>query len=80
MTLEQKIKMALVFKGMTQADLARAIGTTPQAFNQRLKTERFTKEELEKMIAPSSYTGICSVLARELADKAEAKAKMMTEK
>ena len=39
-----------------------------------------TKEELEKMIAPSSYTGICSVLARELADKAEAKAKMMTEK
>ena len=40
----------------------------------------FTKEELEKMIAPSSYTGICSVLARELADKAEAKAKMMTEK
>lgn len=49
MTLEQKIKMALVFKGMTQADLARAIGTTPQAFNQRLKTERFTKEELEKI-------------------------------
>jgi adenylosuccinate lyase len=40
----------------------------------------FTKEELEKMIAPSSYTGICNVLARELADKAEAKAKMMTEK
>ena len=39
----------------------------------------FTKEELEKMIAPSSYTGICSVLARELADKAEDKAKMMTE-
>ena len=39
-----------------------------------------TKEELEKMIAPSSYTGICSVLARELADKAEDKAKMMTEK
>ena len=37
-------------------------------------------KELEKMIAPSSYTGICSVLARELADKAEAKAKMMTEK
>ena len=43
-------------------------------------TAMFTKEELEKMIAPSSYTGICSVLARELADKAEAKAKMMTEK
>ena len=48
-----------------------------------LKNELFTHvsaEELEKMIAPSSYTGICSVLARELADKAEAKAKMMTEK
>ena len=44
------------------------------------KKYMFTKEELEKMIAPSSYTGICSVLARELADKAEAKAKMMTEK
>lgn len=24
----------------------------------------FTKEELEKMIAPSSYTGICSVLGQ----------------
>ena len=46
----------------------------------KVLSSMFTKEELEKMIAPSSYTGICSVLARELADKAEAKAKMMTEK
>ena len=46
----------------------------------KVLSSMFTKEELEKMIAPSSYTGICNVLARELADKAEAKAKMMTEK
>ena len=56
----------------------KGMATAPQ--RSLFNTLGITKEELEKMIAPSSYTGICSVLARELADKAEAKAKMMTEK
>ena len=41
--------MALAYKGMSQASLARAIGTTPSNFNQKFKRGTFTVEELEKM-------------------------------
>ena len=37
------------YKGMSEADLARAIGTSPQAFNQRMKTGKFTSEDMEKI-------------------------------
>lgn len=49
MTMEQKIKMALAYKGMSQADLAREIGMTPSNFNQKLKRDTFTAYELEKV-------------------------------
>ena len=49
MTIPQKIKMALGYKGMSEIDLARAIGSSPQAFNQRMKTGKFNSEELEKI-------------------------------
>ena len=49
MTIPQKIKMALAYKGMSEADLARAIGTSPSAFNQRMKTGKFTSEDMEKI-------------------------------
>ena len=45
----KKIKMALAYKGMSEADLARKFGSTPAAFNQRMKTERFSAEELQKI-------------------------------
>ena len=51
MTVPQKIKMALAYKGMSESDLARAIGTSPQAFNQRMKTGKFSTEEMEKIAA-----------------------------
>lgn len=47
MTIEQKIKMALAYKGMSQAELARKIGTSPSNFNLKLKRNTFTKEDLE---------------------------------
>ena len=47
MTISQKIKMALAYKGISEATLARSIDSTPAAFNQRLKTGKFTSEELE---------------------------------
>lgn len=47
MTTEQKINMALAYKGMSQAALARAIGMTPSNFNQKIKRETFSKKELE---------------------------------
>lgn len=49
MTIPQKIKMALAFKGMSESELARAIGTSPQAFNQRMKTGKFSTEDMEKI-------------------------------
>ena len=47
MTMEQKIKMALAYKGIIQAKLAEAINTTASNFNQKLKRETFTVQELE---------------------------------
>ena len=49
MTIAQKINMALAFRGLSKAELARQLGMSPQNLNQRLKTERFTKEELEQI-------------------------------
>ena len=49
MTISQKIKMALAYKEMSEAELARAIGSSPSAFNQRMKTGKFSSEEMEKI-------------------------------
>lgn len=49
MTISQKIKMALAYKGMSEAELARAVGSSPQAFNQRMKTGKFSSEEMRKI-------------------------------
>lgn len=49
MTMEQKISMALAYKGISQASLAREMGTTPSNFNQKLKRGTFSVEEMEKM-------------------------------
>lgn len=49
MTIAQKIKMALAYKGMSEAELARTMGTSPSAFNQRMKTGKFSSEDLEQI-------------------------------
>ena len=46
MTMAQKINMAIAYKNISQAALARAIGMTPSNFNQKLKRETFSTEEL----------------------------------
>lgn len=50
MSMEQKIKTASAYKGISQAKLATAIGMTASNFNQKLKRSTFTDEEL-KLIA-----------------------------
>lgn len=47
--MEQKIKTAAAYKGISQAKLAQAIGMTPSNFNQKLKRSTFTDEELSKI-------------------------------
>lgn len=49
MTISQKIYMAIAYKGISQAELARAIGMTPSNFNQKYKRETFTLEELNRI-------------------------------
>ena len=49
MTLEQKISMALAYKQISQAALARMLGQTPSNFNQKMKRGTFSEEELEKI-------------------------------
>ena len=45
-TIEQQIKMALAYRGISQAELARMIGTTPSNLNQKIKRNTVTKEEM----------------------------------
>lgn len=49
MTIAQKISMALSYKSMSQSELARQIGTTPQNLSQKIKRNTLTKEELERI-------------------------------
>ena len=49
MDISTKIKLALTYAKVTEAELARRIGTSSQALGQRLKTGKFTSEELDKI-------------------------------
>jgi len=46
MSKEQKIKTAAAYKGISQAKVAAEIGMTASNFNQKLKRDTFTEEEL----------------------------------
>lgn len=47
--IQFKIDMACAIAGLTQSELAKKIGTTPQAWNQRMKTGKFSDEDFEKI-------------------------------
>ena len=47
MTIEQKIKMLLAYAGISQAELARRLGTSPPNFNFKLKRNTLTYEDLQ---------------------------------
>lgn len=46
---EQKIKAAAAYSGISQAKLAAQIGMTASNFNQKLKRDTFTDEELAEI-------------------------------
>jgi len=48
-TIEQKINMAVAYKGISQAELARRVGIAPQNFNKKVKRGTFSHEELGKI-------------------------------
>ena len=48
--IKQKLDMALAYsKDVTKKDIAEKLGVTPSAFNQRLKTGKFTQAELAQI-------------------------------
>lgn len=49
MTMEQRIKTAATYKGLSQAKLAAAIGMTASNFNQKLKRGTFSEEEVQRI-------------------------------
>lgn len=53
----QKIRMALGYVHMSESDLARKFGSSPQAFSQRMKTDKFKADELVRIadILGASY-------------------------
>ncbi len=46
MSIEQKIKVLLAHTGISQAELARRLNTTPSNLNQKIKRNTLTQEEL----------------------------------
>lgn len=59
MTTEQMIKMALSYKNMSQAELARVLGTTPSNFNQKVKRNTLTREDLDEIAKALGAEFIC---------------------
>ena len=49
MPVSRKIRMALAYKNMREAELARALGIFPQSLNRKMKSGKFTVQELEKI-------------------------------
>lgn len=45
----KKLKLAEAYAGITEAELARRIGCSPQALNNRIKTGRFTSDEMKRI-------------------------------
>lgn len=59
MTNEQMISMALSYKKISQAELARDMGTTPSNLNQKVKRNTLTREDLEKIAELLGAEFIC---------------------
>lgn len=59
MDIPTKIKLAETYSKTSEAELARKIGTTSQALGQRIKTGKFTSEELNKIAAALGAEFVC---------------------
>jgi len=49
MTITEQIKMLCIRCGISEAELARRLGKSPQSFNARMKRQNFTVSELEEI-------------------------------
>lgn len=56
MTIEQKLKMLLAYCNVSQAELAKRLGTTPSNLNQKIKRNTLTYEELQQIASVLGVT------------------------
>ena len=49
MTVSEQIKVLCIRADISAAELARRLGTTPQAFSAKVKRGKFSVDELEKI-------------------------------
>lgn len=49
MTVSEQIKVLCVRNGISEAELARRLGKSPQSFNSKMKRDTFTVKDLESI-------------------------------
>lgn len=60
MDIPKKIKLATTYAGISEAELARRVGSSSQAFGQRMKTGKFSSAELDKIAEALGAEFICA--------------------
>lgn len=59
MDISTKIKLAETYAKMNEAELARKMGTTSQAFGQRIKTGKFSSADLDAIASALGAKFVC---------------------
>ena len=60
MDIPKKIKLATTYAGIIEAELARRVGSSSQAFGQRMKTGKFSSAELDKIAEALGAEFVCA--------------------
>lgn len=56
MTVSEQIKVLCVRCGVSEAELARRLGKSPQSFNSKMKRETFTISDLDEIASALGVT------------------------
>lgn len=59
MDMTKKIKLAEVYAGLSETEVAKRLEKTPQAFGQRVRTGKFTSQELEEIAGALGAKFVC---------------------
>lgn len=59
MDIPTKIRLATAYAKISEAELARRMGSTPQAFNQRMKSGKFSSSDLERIANAVGAEFVC---------------------
>lgn len=59
MDIPKKIKLATTYAGISEAELARRVGSSSQAFGQRMKTGKFSSSDLDKIAEALGAKFVC---------------------